>query len=104
MFEQGWQIQWKFYARALSPKPNAIHDLCSISTTASSNCSNPQMKQQRSVKSRKTCFRRSTITLKPSKPNSIGLPVTGAGRSPVPRSAQKKRNDYPPGSALLSDE
>src|SRR5207342_3502092 len=70
---------------------------------ASWNCSIPQMKQRRSVKSRQTCCRRSTITLKFSKPKSIGLPVTGAGRSPSPGFAERKQNDYPPGSEQPSE-
>ena len=52
----GWQIQWKPFARAWSRKPNAIHDLCSISTSASLNCSSAPMKQRRSAKSRKNCL------------------------------------------------
>ena len=61
-FEQGWQIQWKSFARALSPKPNATLDHCSIWTSASWNCLRLPMKQQMSVKSLQNCCRRSTIT------------------------------------------
>ena len=83
---------------------NAILGHCSISTTVSLNSSSVPTKRRKSAKSRQNSFRRSTITWKRSKQKWIGLRVTGAGKSRLPRSAQKKQSGCQRGGELLNGE